>query len=63
MPLVILDQAAAKAADELSELGYLEPRLSTELFPMIDGQNNLGLYAVRPEPGDDIQVAAEAIGL
>jgi hypothetical protein len=62
VPFVILDQSAAKAANELSEFSDLEPGLPTELFAMVDGEDDLGLHAVRPQPRNDIQVPAQAIG-
>jgi hypothetical protein len=59
---VVLNQSAAEAANEFSELGHLEPRAAAELFAVIDGEDDLRLDTMGPEPRDDVQVPAQAIG-
>jgi len=60
--LVVLNDSATQAAEQLPQLGELEPGLATELFAVVDGEDDLGLDAIRPQPRDGPQVEAEAVG-
>jgi hypothetical protein len=41
MPLVILDQSAAKTSDKLAQFLDLHPGLATEFFAIIDSEHDL----------------------
>jgi hypothetical protein len=44
--LVVLNESAAKAFEELSKLGDLAPGASAEFLSMIYSEDDLGLHAV-----------------
>jgi hypothetical protein len=59
---MVLDEPAAEAADQFLELDDLQPALSTELFPMIDGEDDLAADAMRAEKRDRPEVPTETVG-
>src|SRR3989304_8198381 len=60
--LVILDQLAAEAGDELTQLLHLQPGLAAKLLTVVDGEGDGGVNAVAAEPGYGPEVEAEAVG-
>jgi hypothetical protein len=62
VPLMVLNEPAAEAADQFPELDDLQPALSTELFPMIDGEDDLATDAMGAEKRDRPEVPTEPVG-
>ena len=62
VPLVVLDQLAAEASDQLAQLGDLQPGLPAELLAVIDGEDDFSAHTMGAKPGDDPQVPTEAVG-
>jgi hypothetical protein len=62
MALVVLDEPAAKAREQLAELLDFEPGLAPELLTVVYGEHDFAGDAVRPEPRNDPEVEAQAIG-
>jgi len=59
---MVLDEPAAEGTDQTLELDEFEPAFASELFAMIDGEDDLGPNAMGSQPGDGPEIEAESIG-
>ena len=62
MALAVLDEAAAKAGEQFTQLLDFEPGLAAELFSVVDGEDDFSGDAMRSKPGDDPEVETQAVG-